>query len=167
MTSEYYMAHTGYMFVPPHNPGNYLPTIGTYQEQALGTERFQKKQALFRRCTTVDGGLKGHIITAVQPVLLSALVDQLTGFGQVTALQMIQNLFNSYNVIDKIDLEENAVKMMDQYYPTEPLSRLFNKLEKGREFLREGGQTIDEAIMFSKGITLLAHTSTFNKDIQY
>ena len=37
---DYYTSKTGYAFVPPHNPRNYPPTMGTAQEQALRTERF-------------------------------------------------------------------------------------------------------------------------------
>ena len=80
----------------------------------------------------MGGALKNQIGTAVEPVLLSPLVDQLTGFGQVSALAMIQHLFSSYGAIDKIDLEENAMKMMGPYDPAEPLARLIEKLEKGR-----------------------------------
>ena len=32
--------------------------------------------------------------------------------GHVTALQMIQHIFNSYESIEKIDLKEDAVKIM-------------------------------------------------------
>ena len=40
MTAEDYMAQRVHAFVPPHNPGNYPPTMGTAQDQVLGTERF-------------------------------------------------------------------------------------------------------------------------------
>ena len=36
------MAHTGYKFVPPNNPGDYPPKMGTAQEQPLRTKRFRK-----------------------------------------------------------------------------------------------------------------------------
>ena len=39
MTDDYYMSHTGYVFVPPHNPGDYPPTMGTVQEQAIETKK--------------------------------------------------------------------------------------------------------------------------------
>ena len=68
--------------------------------------------------------------------------------------------------IDEIDLEENSVKMMGPYDPAEPLARLIQQLEKGREFARAGGQTISDAMMMSKGITLLAQTRLFNDDIR-
>ena len=85
-----------------------------------------------RRYTAVEGGIKNQIATVMEPVFLSPSVDQLTVFGPVSALVMIQHLFASYRVIDEIDLEENVVNMMGPYDPTETLSRLIEKLEKGR-----------------------------------
>ena len=32
MTNEEYIEHTGYKFVPPHNPGDYPPTMVTTKE---------------------------------------------------------------------------------------------------------------------------------------
>ena len=68
--------------------------------------------------------MKKKTATATEPVFLYPLVDQLTGFGQVSALTMMQNLFSSYGTIDKTDLEENAVKMMGPYDPAESLARI-------------------------------------------
>ena len=131
MTADDYLAQTGHTFVPPHNPGDYPPTLGTAQEQTLGTEIFRQNQVLFRWYTAVDGALKEHMITAVEPVLLSPIKDQLKRFGQVTALEMTDHLFRAYGAIDEIDLEENAVKMMGTYNPAELLARLIEQLEKG------------------------------------
>ena len=78
---------------------------------------------------------------------------------------MLQHSFTSYGVIEKIDLGENMVKTMGTYKPAEPLSRLIEKLETGREFVHAGGQKISSTTMVSKGITLLAQTSNFNEDI--
>ena len=110
------------MFVQPSNPSNYPQSIGGSQEQALGTEKFRQNQALYRKYTAVDGALKKKIVMATEPAFLSPLVDHLTAFGQVSVLTIIQHLFSSYRAIDKIDLEENAAKMMGPYDPAEPLS---------------------------------------------
>ena len=69
---------------------------------------------------------------AVEPVFLSPLVDQLTCFGPVSALTILQHQFDSYGAIGKIDLEENAVKMIGPYEPAEPLAQLIEQLEKRR-----------------------------------
>ena len=93
-------------------------------------------------------------------------MDQLERFGQVYAIDMLQHILTSYRAIDKTDLDENEVKTMEPYDSTEPLARLIEKLEKGREFVRVGGKTITEMIMVSKGINLLSQTAIFNKDIR-
>ena len=90
----------------------------------LGTEKLRQNQALFRKYTAVDGSSRKQIVTAVEPVFLSPLVDQLTIFGQVSALTIMQHLFSRYGVINEIDFEENAVKIMGSYNPAEPLARL-------------------------------------------
>ena len=40
LTSKDYGTQTGFAFVPPHSPGDYLPTMGNAKDQALGTEKF-------------------------------------------------------------------------------------------------------------------------------
>ena len=72
--------------------------MGSAQEQALGTETHL---AMFRKYTAVDGALKKRIVTAVEPVFLSPLMDQLKGFGQVSALTMLQHLLASYGAMEK------------------------------------------------------------------
>ena len=96
--------------------------MGNAQELAIGNEKFRQNQALFSKYTTVDRAFKNHIFTAVEPVFLYPLVDHLTGFGQVLVLTMVKHLLSSYREIDKIGLEENAVKIMGHYDPTEPLA---------------------------------------------
>ena len=74
---------------------------------------------------------------------------------------MLQHIFTSYGAIDKIDLEENMVKMMETYDPTEPIALIIKQLEKSREFARADWQTISDTMMVSRGITILVQTATF------
>ena len=103
-TAEYYLEHMSYAFEPPHNPSYYPPSMGTAQEKALRTKRFQQNQALFQLCTAVDRSIKKQTATAVQPIFLYLLVDQLMRFEKVTALHMLQHLFTSYREMGEIDL---------------------------------------------------------------
>ena len=100
----------------------------------------------------------------METVFLYPLVDQLTGFGQLSYLTIIHNLSLRYRTINEINLEENSVKMMGPYNPAEPLDQLIKQLEKGRELAQSGGQTIADAMMVSVGITLMTQTATFNED---
>ena len=84
----------------------------------------------------------------------------------MSALTMIQHLFTSYGAMHEIDLEENEAKIMGPYDPAEPLARLIEQLEKGREFTRSGGHSIADAVMVFKGIKLLTQTAMLNEDIR-
>ena len=112
--------------------------MGNAQDQVLRTEIFRQNQAMFRKYNAVDGAMKNQIITAVEQVFFSPLVDHLTVFRQVPYLNMLHHLLLSYGTIYEMDLEENAVKMMGTYYPAEPLAQLIEKLEKRREYTRAG-----------------------------
>ena len=83
------MEQTGFALVPPHSPGDYPQIMGSTQEQALKTEKLRQNQALFRKYTAVDGALKKMIVTVAEPLFLSPLLDQFTGFGQVSVLIML------------------------------------------------------------------------------
>ena len=80
ITSKEYKTQTGFAFIPLHNHGGYPQSMGNSQEQALRTEKFRQNQALFLKYTPMDGAFKKQIVTAVEPVFLSSLVEQLTGF---------------------------------------------------------------------------------------
>ena len=105
--------------------------MGTSQQQALGTEKFQQNQALFRKYTAVGGASKTHIVAVVEPVFLSSLVEHMTKFVQESELTMIQHLFTNYRWTDKIYLEENALKIIRPYEPMETLARLIEKKLRG------------------------------------
>ena len=56
--------------------------------------------------------------------------------------------------------------MIRTYYLSEPLAQVIPQFKKGGEFTSEGGHTISDGMIKSKGITLLAQTGSFNDDIR-
>ena len=90
----------------------------------VSTGRFKQNQALFQKYNAVYGYLRNTIIQSIKPVFLSPTKGEFTGFGQVVALEMTDNLFGAYRVIDEIGLEENSVCMVGVYHLVEPLARL-------------------------------------------
>ena len=55
-----------------------------------------KLHGILQRCTAIYRVIKNKIIKVVQQVFLSPVMDQLTVFRQVTALEILQNIFRSY-----------------------------------------------------------------------
>ena len=60
MTRTEYTSQMGFDFVPQNNPGDYIPTMGTAQEQALVYDNLRQNQALFRKYTAIDGAFKNR-----------------------------------------------------------------------------------------------------------
>ena len=60
----------------------------------------------------MDGSIKKYIVTYVESVFIYPLVVQLTEFGQVSMLTMLQHISTSYRDIDEIYQGGNAVKMI-------------------------------------------------------
>ena len=79
-----------------------------------------------------NGALKQQVIAAMETIFLYPIKDQLTSFGQLTALNMMDHLFSSYEEIDNINLEENDVKMMGPYNTAEPLAHTIEHMDKGQ-----------------------------------
>ena len=71
----------------------------------------------------------------VNTVLLSPIKGQLTGVGQVTALEMKNHIFRAYKEIDDVKLEDNSVRMMGGYHLAELLARLIEHIEKAKSSL--------------------------------
>ena len=68
---------------------------------------------------------------------------------------MLQNLLTSYGAINKIFLKENTVKIMETYDLAETLAQLMEQMYKGRNLRDQEGSQFTNAMILSKGITLL------------
>jgi hypothetical protein len=166
ITAEEYLEEAKQVFVVPLNPGDDPPTTSNPAEQSGANDKFKRQQRAFEKYHNADKALKKQIENTVEADFLSALNNELTGFGRVTALQMVTYLYKTYGKIDDEDIEKNNVDMMKPYDPELPLAKLTKQLEDGRSFAHIGQQIITEKMMISKGITLLRQTEVFHDDIK-
>ena len=80
-----------------------LPTI--YGNRPRGSARSLKvstKPSVIQNIHRHGKSSKNQIVTVVQPVFLSALVDQLTGFVQVSIIAMLQHIFTFYRAMGEM-----------------------------------------------------------------
>jgi len=166
LSDKDFLEEAKHAFEAPKNPGDDPPTTTKPEDQPSVNDRHKRQQRIFEKYGNTDKALKKQIEATVEEDFLSTLRNELTGFNQVTALQMIHHLYVTYGEIDEVDIDENLVAMMKPYDPELTLATLTNQLEKGRAFAQMGLQTISENMMVTKGITLLANTAVFNDDIK-
>eukprot|EP00978_Attheya_sp_CCMP212_P021255 scaffold61947_cov63-Attheya_sp.AAC.1 len=166
VTDKDYLEETKQTFIAPKNPGDDPPTALKPEDQPFVNDCYKRNQRVYEKYGNTDKALKKQIEATVEEDFLSTLHHELTGFNQVTALQMVTHLYTTYGDIDKVDIEDNQVAMMKPYNPEKPLNILTSQLEDGRAFAHIGLQPISENMMVTKGITLLLNTAVFNEDIK-
>jgi hypothetical protein len=80
---------------------------------ALLAERHRREEVVssFRTWKTVDQALKKQIIMAFEPMYLEILNNDMGGFANTTARDMLEHPFLSYGSITDVDLEHNWENM--------------------------------------------------------
>lgn len=163
-----YQFRTGNAFVAPVNPGDFAPPIPLGFNQQMAQQHLEQWRQQHRQYHTYNNchkALKIQLAAAIEAEYLAAIKNDLIGFEGVSLLAMLAHLYDTYGDIDDKDIEENNIKMMKQYDPSQPLSVLIKQLEDGRMFAAAGNQTLTDDMLISKGITLLRQTAVFNGDI--
>eukprot|EP00978_Attheya_sp_CCMP212_P015104 scaffold38834_cov33-Attheya_sp.AAC.5 len=111
LSAKAYKEQTKHDFLAPPNPDD-VPDVASAgdnraQEQTSLDEAFKRATRIYDRYYTTDKALKKQIESAVERDFLAELHDQLTGFSQVTAFDLMEHLYDNYGLIDDVDLEVN------------------------------------------------------------
>ena len=97
-------------FIPPVNPGTTVvyPNINPthFQIQAANTTHASQFK-LFQQYNATDRALKQILLSAVDDMLVNALCDPHVGYANVTTLQLLTHLYDTYAKITAGNLEEN------------------------------------------------------------
>jgi hypothetical protein len=107
--------------------------------------RWEEAVSIFGTRTNVEQALEKQIITAFEPIHLGILNNDMVGFANTTARDMIDHLFLSYGSITALDLEHNWVNMRKSWYPKQPVESRFKKIQDYVDYTESGGITISEA----------------------
>eukprot|EP00978_Attheya_sp_CCMP212_P045444 scaffold346901_cov29-Attheya_sp.AAC.1 len=108
MTDTAYFEETQLAFIAPTNPGDDPPTALNPLEQPFVNDRYKRNQRIYEKYGNTDKALKKQIKATVEAAFISTLRHhELTGFNQVTALQMITHLYATYGDINEVDIEDN------------------------------------------------------------
>jgi hypothetical protein len=73
---------------------------------------------------------------------LDILNDNMVGFANITAREMIDSLFLTYGNITAVDLENNFEQMRKAWDPKHPMERIFNKIDYCSDVSEVGGVLI-------------------------
>jgi hypothetical protein len=75
-------------------------------------------------------------------VYLDIFNDDIVGFANITALEMLANLFLTYGNITTVDLGNNFEQMRKAWDPHHPVETLFKQIQDFADFSEAGGLII-------------------------
>jgi hypothetical protein len=101
--------------------------------------------------TSVQQALKKQIIVVFEPMYLEILNDNMVGYANISARDMLDQLFETYGNITAIDLEINFEHMRRAWDPQQPVETLFKQIKDCTDYLDEGGVIIGPSQQINVG----------------
>ena len=74
--------------------------------------------------------LKSQLLAAVDDAFVNEVSDRLWGYGQVTVLELLTHLCETYGLITSNQLDENAATLDREWNPDDPLERLWQRVRE-------------------------------------
>jgi hypothetical protein len=86
-------------------------TDGTSAQISAARHIWEEDVQTYRTCTSVQQELKKQIISVCEPMYLDILKDNMFGYANISAREMLDHLFETYGNITAVDLEINFEHM--------------------------------------------------------
>jgi hypothetical protein len=135
---------------------------GTAAQISANKDRWEEATSALKTYNTVQSALKKQIIAVFEPMYLEILNDDLVGFDNTTARDMLDHLFLSYGSITAVEIEQNFDNMRKAWDPQQPVETLFKKIQDCVDFAEAGGVTIGATQKLSSAYSNIFKSGKFN-----
>jgi hypothetical protein len=131
------------LWVTPNAPGRAPATMdGTVAQISATHHMWEEDDQTYRACTSVQQALKNQIISVFEPMYLDILSYNMVGYANISAIGMLDNLFETYGNITAVDLEINFEHMRRAWDPQQPVETLFKQIQDCADYSEAGGVLI-------------------------
>jgi hypothetical protein len=117
-------------------------TDGTAAQISDARHVLEEDVQTYRTCTSVQQALKKQIISVFQPMYLEILNDNMLGYANISARDMLDHLFETYVNITAVDLEINLEHIRRAWDPQQPVETFFKQIQKCPAYSEAGGVPI-------------------------
>jgi hypothetical protein len=150
------------LWVSPTAPGRApANTDGTAAKISTAPHIWEEEVQTYRTYTSVQQSLKKQIINAFEPMYLDVLNDDMVGFANISAQDMLDHLFTTYGNITTVDLENNFEHMRQAWDPQQPVESLFKQIQDCADYSEAGGVLIGHPQQINVGYTKIFATGHF------
>jgi hypothetical protein len=146
----------------PNAPGWAPATAdGTAAQISAARHAWEEDVQTYRTYTSVQQALKKQIISGFEPVYLKLLNENMVGYANISARDMLDHLFETYGNITSVDLEINFEHMRQAWDPQQPVETLFKQIQDCADYLEEGGVLIGPSQQINVGYAQIFATGHF------
>jgi hypothetical protein len=119
----------------------------------------------FRTCTSVQQALKKQIISVFETMYLDIVNDNMVGYANISARDMLDHLFETYGNITAADLEINFEHMRRAWDSQQPVESLFKHIQDCADSSEAGGILIGRPQQINVGYAKISQTTIHAQDI--
>jgi hypothetical protein len=112
-------------------------------------------------CTSVQQAFKKQIIIVFEPMYLDILNDNMVGYANISARDMLDHLFETYGNITAVNLEINFEPMRRAWDPQQPIETLFKQIQDCADYSESGGVLIGNPHQINVGYAHIFATGHF------
>jgi hypothetical protein len=134
---------------------------GTAAQISAAHHIWEEDVQTYRTYTSVQQALKKQIISVFEPMYLDVLNDNMVGFANISARDMLDNLFSTYGNITAVDLEINFEHMRQAWDPQQPVESLFKKIQDCADYFEADGVLIGHPQQINVGYAKIFATGHF------
>jgi hypothetical protein len=91
----------------------------------------------------VQQALKKKIISVFEPMYLYFLNDNMVGYANISARDMLGHLFETYGSITVVDLEINFEHMRQAWDPQQPVESFSSRFKIVKIIMRQEASSLD------------------------
>jgi hypothetical protein len=143
---------------PGRAPSN---TDGTYAQISAARHIWEEDVQTYRTCTSVQQALKKQIISVFEPIYLEIFSNNVVGYANISARDMLDHFFDTYGNITLVDLEINFEHMRRAWDPQHPVESLFKQIQDCAEYSEAGGILIGNPQQINVGYAKIFATGHF------
>jgi hypothetical protein len=131
------------LWISPQSPGRAQSnTDGIAAQISAAHHIWEEDVQTYRTYASVQQALKKQIISLFEPMYLDVLNDNMVGFTNISARDMLDHLFSTYGNITAVDLEINFEHMRRAWDPQQPVEALLKQIQDCADYSEAGGVLI-------------------------
>jgi hypothetical protein len=131
------------LWVTPDAPGRSLATTdGTAAQISAARHQWEEDAQTYRTYTSVQQAVEKQISSVFEPMYLDILNDNMVGYANVSARDMLDHLFYTHGNITAVDLAINFEHIRRAWDPHQPVETLSKQIQDCADYSESGGVLI-------------------------